>query len=571
MKRPILRAGLAVFTLCTLCAAGCGDASNDASTIATEAGGGGDGDGAPSGSGGDSGDSDASSDGAATSNVVALAVHRFDGQSGAIAISNGIPLVPGRLMTAASVANVRLFVGDTETQMHVEPLEGKYADGSLESLLVQFDATLDATQTLTASLVFGSPRTTTDLAKRGTSPRPQAAALPSDPEYLSATRIAGPLISLAKAKSAGLPAQVTSLLTDFPTLAATLWSAHGASLYDRFVNISGGNQNNIAVYEDVLTTYQYWLMTADPKYWQEGNALAYDLKENFIVNGYTTFTNSGCPNNDYTYCPSSGAEGEWVNSTEGLGVHYRVTGDDDTRQKVGNQAQFLFGATVGFNEMQVPDGNERLKGRTIVSGIDALLLNGPESQTWGQLTPAGTTAKSNAPLSSVAWQDAWKGSVSLDSALTFSLQIENADGSFPSTSYGNGQKNYMVAMLLWSWIRDFEENGGDARIPPAVKRALDWMWTNQWDAGSQSFPYCSATGGDCTTGASPGLNGLILVPFQWYAAYSKDASYQAKCDQIASGLAADKVTQNGWTYYPKLFDEAYYRFFNTLAWRSGIR
>lgn len=455
-----------------------------------------------------------------SSSSVALTIYRFDnGGAGSTLVSNGIPLVPGMLFPGQG-RNVHIMVGGADQPVYVEELQGRYPDGSLRAILVQFVYSVSVSGT-PATLAIGEARTAPDRAKTPvTWAVPPAAALPSSPQYLTATRLAGPLNPMGSLPAAPLALPLDE--QDFPINATRIWNSYGAE------------QVGIAQYERGLMLYEWWLRTADPVWWSRANQVAAVVQAYALEKGvYLTI---------------------WKGATETIAMRYWATGDPQAQAAISStvatfQAQGRKGcppleAECSWYWIGGPNGDDRAKAKIFGSAIDAYLVGATYSKHYAGLE----TVQQN---------------------LTDVLGTQHADGSFGGEHYLGGQKNYMVGMLLSQIIRYYEVIDPDPRIPPAVKRAIDYMWATQWVPSAAAFKYISVVvpneGG---TGPEPGLNGLIVGAFGWYYAYSGDPAYQDEADQILQG---GRKYASSWYGYPMQFDQAYYGVFNYFAWRARVQ
>jgi hypothetical protein len=92
--------------------------------------------------------------------------------------------------------------------------------------------------------------------------------------------------------------------------------------------------------------------------------------------------------------------------------------------------------------------------------------------------------------------------------------------------------NFMNGLLMEA-LALYDRALGDARIVPALERALAWTWGTQWVPATLSFAY-DAAGSDPTP--APVLNGLFLPG--WAHAYARtgQAVYRDQGEQILRGL-----------------------------------
>jgi uncharacterized protein YjdB len=476
---------------------------------------------------------------------VPLFVQRFDGQSGSVMVSNGVPLTKG-LVTTANLSQVHVLVNGVEQRVFVRPLAGHFADGSLRAILVQFDYPIPSAAAIVGTLVVGGgPRTLPDLAPRPTQQLPAAAALPGDPNYLVATRWGG---TLYPTKAAAPIAIATQFEADFARLEAADWKMCGPKF----------DCGRTAGYDRVYDLYQTWLRTGNTIYWYHATAVGADYLKNFVQ-----------PNPSIV---------PWWSQTEGVAVHYWATGDEMSRYQLRKIAEQLAWQTRNGQSYYIGGnyGDDRMRARALTSAIDAAML---EIST----QPADAPSYYSTSGASHAYYAVYLTASTLSNDVTAILGSQRTNGQFGGRFYSanvwnpavGGQSNYMVGLLMTSLIRYYEEVNPDPRIPVALKKCLDDLWANEWDAKTFAFQYHSLRGTDegamtpAKPNPQPGLNGFLALPFAWYARVSGDLTYQAKVDIIVTGLASP-VSRNWWQNSGKAFDEAFYRLANTFAWRAGL-
>ena len=61
------------------------------------------------------------------------------------------------------------------------------------------------------------------------------------------------------------------------------------------------------------------------------------------------------------------------------------------------------------------------------------------------------------------------------------------DGAFRYAHTCNYSKPFMTGLLLDAMIQYYRVFEPDPRIPPAVKRAVDYLWDHDWIASAQAF------------------------------------------------------------------------------------
>jgi hypothetical protein len=100
----------------------------------------------------------------------------------------------------------------------------------------------------------------------------------------------------------------------------------------------------------------------------------------------------------------------------------------------------------------------------------------------------------------------------------------------------------------------------DPRIPPAIRRAADYLWTNDWLPTSNSFRYIER---DCPSEGpaepAPDLNNLIVNGFAWTYRMTGDATYKQRAQMIFNGAVT-----GAWISPTKQFNQVYSSSFRAL-------
>jgi hypothetical protein len=127
---------------------------------------------------------------------------------------------------------------------------------------------------------------------------------------------------------------------------------------------------------------------------------------------------------------------------------------------------------------------------------------------------------------------------------------------------------FMVGLTAEALIQYYETQSQDARIPSAVKTAMDWLWANAWVPANQSFWYENWVASPSQPlPASPGvpdLNLLIAPAYAWLYKQTGDTTYRNRADAIfASGVTQAWVSGDG-----KHFNQQYRWSFDYLKWRN---
>ena len=233
---------------------------------------------------------------------------RFDGGSGAVLVSSGIPLAPGQLR-ASDVSQTRLVVDGTEVPFSIAALKGYHKDGSLRAVLLQATIAFGASGAL-AVLQIGTPSTLTRPAMKPPVTDPVAMAIPSTAQLI-ASRIVGPTV----------PIDSTSLQNFdqlFKTNADVQWAA------------SGSDWSATNYYDRVLNHVGYWVRGGGVTYLRRAMSIAVDYREKYLVA------------NQY------GSSPHWA-QLEGLAMHYWLTGDEASRQAVIRTTDRLTAAFTSAN------------------------------------------------------------------------------------------------------------------------------------------------------------------------------------------------------------------------------
>ncbi|MBU6365087.1 MAG: hypothetical protein KJT01_02640 [Gemmatimonadetes bacterium] len=279
---------------------------------------------------------------------LALALTVLDPAAAAPLSSNGIPLPKGWLFEK-DLATTALSDGTKEVPRVLQALQGRYADGSLRAVLLQFQANPAVT---TMQLNVGVTRTTADPAPWPIpAATPPAVTYPRDRAFLLSTGLVGPTISVADNPN-------TLYESQFRTFADQHWAANGAQWeYSNY-------------YDRASNHFAYWIRSGDLEYWKRAVALAINYRDQYLAG-------SG-------FNPSP----HWM-ALEGVAMHYWLTGDPASRTAVVNSAGR---ATAAFSPAALanPTGEYiegRIQARMLVASLLAWEL-GDTSDGWAAKTTA---------------------------------------------------------------------------------------------------------------------------------------------------------------------------------------
>ncbi|MDX2207615.1 MAG: hypothetical protein SFU57_08250 [Gemmatimonadales bacterium] len=440
---------------------------------------------------------------------VPLLLHRMDGGSGDVLVSNGIPLPPGWLVDPAAPPMVRVLVGGVEVPIFAEVLKGKHPDGSVMSLLLQFvwpgDGGRDAILEVGAAAILPARAKTPINGQMAA-----AAALPIDAEYLVSTQIVGPTVSRFNAPQS--PGFFQSYEAEFDRWGENHWATYGA------------NWEALNFYDRALSHFAFWARTGDPVLWERAARIAIDYR-----NKYLEANNFGTT--------------EWWAQLDGLALHYWLAGDERSREAVYKTADNLHQSRGGAARLTNTTSHEWMDNRNqskVLSG--KILAHRLEAPPYGAVTN-------------------WSAQASDD--LGWILQTQAANGSFVFNSQCGQSSNFMTGMLTSVLIQYAEQIAPDARILPAVQRFQDWLWDTQWRPAEQVYNYYSGGcpgEGDATPASD--LNGFYLEAYGWLYARTGDSKYLQRGDATFAG----SVTKT-WFNSPKMFNQAFQFSWRYLGYR----
>lgn len=458
--------------------------------------------------------------------AVELVVTRLDEGTGTALVSNGIPLRPGDLMPGEE-GEIRITTGGIERPIYVEALRGKHPDGSLRSILVQFQYPGDGIGTLE-----WTGRTLPTLTRQVPVGAPAAVALPSNPNYLVATDITlHPVLPEAALEGSFFD----GALEVFRTGSDAHWDAFGAD-YLLTTNI----------YDRALNHFTFWAMTGDVKYWHRAVLNAIEAR-----NGSTDD-----PQND-------GVAPRYY-QPDGMGMHYLLTGDTVS-------IDYLMGGIIRTSLLAQhnptnlsrfgipPEGYEynegRIRARVLLGSLWAWLLE--ETGTdWGSRADQIVEGM-------IQGQNA-------DGSLTYRLGTDNT----PTSDLRYGQSNYMEGLVMDALVKYHRLRNPDARIVDFVQGMVGFL-EGEWDDGERSWHYWSPSSAyDFGDGKVPldhtdELNTVITIGHYWVDYMRGSTENRTRADAAFTQTFSPSGADFGITWGRKVFNQAFLSAFAQMYYRAG--
>ena len=201
-------------------------------------------------------------------------------------VGGGFPLRQGDLMPSDLTARkFAVFVSGVEQSVYVEAMPGRFPDGSVRAVLVQFVYDIPSSTPIAAQVKLRTTRNTTDRAKVSMTPDVvwavtvggvwgedgdiKAKLLPTDPTYLCATDATfQPLIPSSQMTAAEV--------ARFDTFA----QARASSLRTQTINkVSSSVQLFQSTYDSPRALLAMWQRTGDVAWYQDAMRLLYRLIE----------------------------------------------------------------------------------------------------------------------------------------------------------------------------------------------------------------------------------------------------------------------------------------------------
>lgn len=302
-----------------------------------------------------------------------------------------------------------------------------------------------------------------------------------------------------------------------PTLSQ--WQQVMTSQGATFCNEGNKNQKFAFGYEGSV-----WYYDGARVFYQIQDATQQDIwrecAEN-VASQYAEYVNSSCG------ARGCGAVPAWRVFTRGLRLAYERTGDEKYRTALENLAA---SGLMVVRPGALSDDYIRETAYVAEAFIEAKLINSPN-------------------FDSVY---ANKLKVTVNELLAMYEQL------FDAHTYALHQP-FFDGIAAEALIGYYTHITPDPRIPPAIKKMLDWTWNAGWDKKAKQLVYQPDT--VPWTGHN-GLIGLLVPAFAWYYNVSGDVVYLQRGDELFSHMFDEPF------YSGKQFSQAFRWSFDYVAWRK---
>jgi hypothetical protein len=328
--------------------------------------------------------------------------------------------------------------------------------------------------------------------------------------------LVGPAIPVQGAEAMGPP--FARYERNFRAFAEKHWHAEG------------GDWETAYYYDRAKIYYVWWARTGNAAYLDRANALLVNYRTGYVE-------------------PSYDAASHWT-FVQGLALHFLVTGDEKSRLAVGRLGD-NHAAPYYMDQLHDPKAAEmdnRIQARVLEGFLWAHLIGapsprrmtyGPRGEEWGEV--GGNDWAALLP-------------VTLDKILS----SQAADGSYKFKQ----QSPFMAGILNDVLIDYYTLFEPDPRIPAAVKKSLDYMWTTSWVPARNSFKYDPADRTFEGQKPAPDLNHLIVNGFGWIYKQTGETLYRERGDAVFAG-----GVQGAWLDGSKQFNQSYATSYRYLAYR----
>jgi hypothetical protein len=127
---------------------------------------------------------------------------------------------------------------------------------------------------------------------------------------------------------------------------------------------------------------------------------------------------------------------------------------------------------------------------------------------------------------------------------------------------------FMVGLTSEALINYYKKTG-DARVLPAIRVAMDYLWNNLWVSSAMAFLYIdraiASEGGQGAVQPASDLNLLIAPAFAWLYDQTGETKWLDRGDQIFTGGVMQAFLENA-----KQFNQSYRWSFDYVVWRKKV-
>lgn len=314
-------------------------------------------------------------------------------------VSSGFPLRPGDVTDAMLQQDqVCVFVNGVEQRTYIEALRGRFTDGSIRSLLIQFSYNIPSSAGIPGQLRLGTSCSKVHIAKTAVSSTVYLDArvfLPTDPLFLSETWVTfQPMLPASQED----PASASYFTTFFDRRFETKFPTPNAStgVLGKYDQLTAGNYQS--TYESTRSLFAAWQKTGDSKYFYNAYQRAY-----YLLTAYSLplkgsgFYNPDPNPNGLPGVAANGRPPEWHSQRFlSYGVAYLLTGLEEFWNVVCIEASAQLGTKTTQALAQDPDNgwiDDNYVGRFNIrtawaAGLTVVIdATKPFSGTYGGVAP----------------------------------------------------------------------------------------------------------------------------------------------------------------------------------------
>lgn len=482
--------------------------------------------------------------------LVLTAVLKSYGTLGSGLVNSGVPVREGDLFPADVTARkVRVFVNGIEQAVYCAALKGRFKDGSVRSVQIQFQYNIPSTAAITAEIRIGEVRQTTDIAYSSVTTTVMLSR-----RYLIVTDVAYACQTWATFERLLPAAQENAENTTYFTTLSNerfygTWPYPGApgGVIGRDFDLTNGVPAG-ATYEHVASLYGFYQKTGNLDFYDNAHLRAY-----YLLTGYSlpdTSFNLVTPHPNENGLPGVtpwDGPPEWHSQRYvGFGVAYLFTGCVEFHNVIAerNSAFFYQRKTIStaMNDVTNAQGNfgwvddtYSVRFNLIGTWCAALGILLDCTHTYGFSGKYGTPAQ----FTVGEWQtriqwilDAFefhKYTTGYWAGMRGNRQTSTTGGTLGAGQAPHFQWTRTIAFLIF-W---YENIKADPTVATWIKTMVDIVWDNSMHASVgfnnlpiQAYAYLlTATAGNPGFPEDPYTQTMWAGPISFCKAYFGDAKY----------------------------------------------